>query len=91
MALVSGMVISSRFGRPAAWTPVRYLLLVVASAFGFLMLANTGLSLVMATGLGAMGALVFEIGAGILSPRGAGAAELPQHGRQPGRARAESA
>lgn len=91
MALVGGMVIASRFGRPAAWTPVRYLLLVVASAFGFLMLANTGLSLVMATGLGAMGALVFEIGAGILSPHRAGAAELRQHGRQPGRARAESA
>ena len=32
VALVLGMLVSTRFGRPRGWTPVRYLLLVVASA-----------------------------------------------------------
>ncbi len=57
VALVLGMVASMRFGRPASWTPGRCLLLIVGSAFGYLMLANTGLSLIMATGLGVVGAL----------------------------------
>ena len=39
----------------------RYLLLVVASAFGFLMLANASLSLIVATGLGVVGALIAEV------------------------------
>ena len=61
LALALGMLVSMRFGRPAAWTPTRYLLLVVASAFGFLMLANAGLSLIVATGLGVVGALIAEV------------------------------
>jgi Rhomboid-like protein len=60
VALVLGMLASTRFGRPATWTPVRCLLLVVAFGFGYLMLANTGLSLVVAAGLGAVGALIAE-------------------------------
>ncbi len=64
LALALGMLVSTRFGRPAAWTPVRYLLLVVASAFGFLMLASAGPSLVLATGLGVVGALVAEVAVG---------------------------
>ena len=54
-ALVLGMLVSTRFGQPAAWTPVRWLLLVVASVFGYLMLANTPSSFV-AAGLGIAGA-----------------------------------
>jgi hypothetical protein len=36
-------------------------LLVVAFSFGFLMLANTSLSLVVASGLGTVGALIAEV------------------------------
>jgi hypothetical protein len=61
VALVLGMLASTRFGRPVAWTPVRYLLLAVAFGFGYLMLANTGPSLVVATGFGVFGALVAEV------------------------------
>ncbi len=63
VALVLGMLLSTRFGQPARWTSVRYLLLLVASAFGFLMLANDGLSLIVATGFGALGAVLAEIAA----------------------------
>ena len=61
VALVLGMLASTRFGRPVAWTPVRCVLLVVAFSFGFLMLANTSLSLVVASGLGTVGALIAEV------------------------------
>ncbi len=61
VALVLGMLVATRFGQPGAWTPLRYLLLVAASGFGYLMLANTGLTLVVATGLGVVGALVAEV------------------------------
>jgi hypothetical protein len=61
VALVLGMLASIRFGRPSAWTPLRCLLLAVAFGFGFLLLANTGLSLVLAAGLGAVGALIAEV------------------------------
>ena len=60
-ALVLGMLVSTRFGQPAGWTPARCLLLVVASAFGYLMLADTGLSLSVATGLGIAGAVTAHI------------------------------
>ena len=60
VALALGILVSTRFRRPAPWTPARYLLLVVASGFGYLMLANTGRSLIVATGLGALGAVAFE-------------------------------
>ncbi len=55
-ALALGMLASTRFGQPAAWTPARWLLLVVASVFGYLMLANTGPSSFVAAGLGIAGA-----------------------------------
>ena len=63
VALLLGMLVSSRFGRPGAWTPARCLLLAVASTFGYLMLANTGLSLIVATGLAAVGALAAHLAA----------------------------
>jgi hypothetical protein len=63
-ALVLGMLASTQFGRPAAWTPMRCLLLVPGVGFGYLMLANTGLTLVGATGAGVVGALVAEVAIG---------------------------
>ena len=60
VALILGMLVSTRFGQQARWTPARYLLLVVASAFGFLMLANNTPTLIAASGLGVVGAALAE-------------------------------
>ncbi|WP_123027868.1 rhomboid-like protein [Mycolicibacterium stellerae] len=64
VALVLGILVSTRFGRAAEWTPVRCLLLVVAAAFGFLMLANNTPTLVAASGLGLVGAVLSEAAVG---------------------------
>jgi hypothetical protein len=58
VALVLGMAVSTRFGQPGPWTPFRYVLLGVAAAFGFLVLASTAAAMVTGTALGAFGALV---------------------------------
>jgi len=58
VALALGMVVSTRFGRPADWTTVRSVMLAVASAFGYLVLAST--DLVVATAAGLAGAVVAE-------------------------------
>ncbi|MBY0441856.1 MAG: hypothetical protein K2Q25_06930, partial [Mycobacteriaceae bacterium] len=44
IALVLGMLVAARFAGPIRWTPVRYLFLTVATAFGFLLLAHTGVA-----------------------------------------------
>jgi hypothetical protein len=64
VALLLGMVVATRFGQPARWTAVRCLLLVVASFFGFLMLADSGLTLIVATWLGVSGAVLAEAAVG---------------------------
>ena len=61
VALLLGMVVASRFGRAARWGPVRCLLLIVGSSFGYLMLANSGLTLIVATWLGMAGAAFAEV------------------------------
>ena len=61
VALMLGMVVASRFGRAARWSPVRCLLLIVGSSFGYLMLANSGLTLIVATCLGLSGAAFAEV------------------------------
>jgi hypothetical protein len=58
VALALGMLVSTRFGRPRRWTPVRFAMLGAAAAFGYLVLASTGLVVATAAGLG--GAFVFE-------------------------------
>lgn len=57
VALVLGMLVATRFGTPAHWTPVRYALLGVSAAFGFMLLAHTGWSTLAAVALGAVSAL----------------------------------
>jgi hypothetical protein len=57
VALVLGMVVGTRFGHPAHWTTARYALLAVAMAFGYLIMANTGLSILTTATLGVLGAL----------------------------------
>ena len=58
VALALGMLVSMRFGGPVRWTPARLVLLGVGGAFGYLVLASTGL--IVATAAGLAGAFVFE-------------------------------
>lgn len=60
VALILGMLVATQFGRSARWTLVRYLLLAVAAAFGFLLLAHTELSALSAVSAGALGALAAD-------------------------------
>jgi hypothetical protein len=59
VALVLGMLVSTRFGEPERWTTARFLLLGGAAAFGYRGLASTGL--VVATAVGLAGAALFEM------------------------------
>jgi hypothetical protein len=61
VALALGMLVSTRFGTPRPWTPQRFVLLGVGAVFGYLLLANTGLSLVVATLCGLLVAASVEI------------------------------
>lgn len=58
VALTLGMLVSTRFGRPARWTPARFVMLSVAAAFGYLVLAST--DLLVATAAGLAGAVIGE-------------------------------
>jgi hypothetical protein len=60
VALVLGMLVATRLGGPARWTRVRCVLLSVAAAFGFLLLAHTGWSAPVGATVGALGALAAE-------------------------------
>jgi hypothetical protein len=52
------MLVATRFGRPGRWSGVRVVLLVIGAAFGFLVLANTGLSMLVAAVAGAAAAVL---------------------------------
>lgn len=64
VALLLGMLVSMGFGRAAGWTPVRGLLLVIASSFGYLMMADSGWTSCVASGAGLIGALLGEVAVG---------------------------
>ena len=53
VALVLGMAVATRFGKPGPWTATRVVLLAVGAPFGFLILANTAPLMVVATICGA--------------------------------------
>jgi Rhomboid-like protein len=57
IALLLGILLSIRFGVVARWTRVRVALLAVGASFGYLVLVNTGLSLVVAPVVGLAAAL----------------------------------
>jgi hypothetical protein len=60
VALALGMAVSTRFGKPSGWTPVRYGLLALGSAFGYLVLVDADPSGLTATGGGVIGAFVAD-------------------------------
>lgn len=57
VALVLGMVVATRFGRPGPWTATRAVLLVFGAAFGFLIMASTVPAMVIAAVCGTAGAV----------------------------------
>jgi hypothetical protein len=57
VALVLGMLVSTRLPGPALWTPVRCALLAAGSSFGFLMLAHGEWTTLVGGALGLLGAL----------------------------------
>jgi hypothetical protein len=58
VALALGILLAKWFRRPEQWTPVRFVLLGVAAAFGYLVLAST--DLLIATAAGVAGAVAAE-------------------------------
>ncbi|GFG75704.1 rhomboid-like protein [Mycobacterium botniense] len=60
VALILGMLLATRFGRPARWTVTRYGLLTVSVAFGFVVLAHSGWAIVIALAAGALTALAVD-------------------------------
>ena len=60
VALVLGMAVGARFGRPQRWTLPRYALLVVAAGFGCLLIGYGDLTISATAGLGLLGAVVAQ-------------------------------
>ena len=57
IALALGMLVSTAFGPAGRWSPLRWVMLSVAGAFGFLVLADGGAAFAAAGALGAVGVL----------------------------------
>lgn len=57
VALLLGMLLSARLGRPGGWTTTRCVLLALASAFGLLLLTSSELLVLAAPAAGAVGGL----------------------------------
>lgn len=57
VAVILGVLVSARFRQPIHWTPVRCLMLVASSGFGFLMLAHQWGTMAAAPAFGVLGAL----------------------------------
>jgi len=64
VALVLGMVVSTRFGEPTRWTRPTFALLGAGAAFGFLVLAGTGPAAYVIAASGLAGAVGSEMLAG---------------------------
>lgn len=57
VAVILGVLVSSRFNKPARWTPVRLFMLLSSAGFGFLMLAHHWGSMAGTLAFGLLGAL----------------------------------
>ncbi|WP_246133283.1 rhomboid-like protein [Mycobacterium helveticum] len=58
VAVVLGVLVSSRFRQPIYWTPARSMMLVASSGFGFLLLAHHWATMAAAPVFGALGAVL---------------------------------
>lgn len=63
VALILGMLVGARFGQPQGWTGARWVLLAVAAAFGYLVVAYNEMALPTISAYGILGALVAWAGA----------------------------
>jgi hypothetical protein len=78
VAVILGVLVSTRFRRPIHWTPVLLLMLVASSGFGFLVLAHHWVTLAAVPVVGALGAFVAYKIAQLWRARGA----APEPGAQ---------
>jgi hypothetical protein len=69
VAVVLGVLVSSRFRQPIHWTPVRRLMLAASSGFGFLMLAHHWGTMAAAPAVGLIGAYAAHKAARFFSAR----------------------
>jgi hypothetical protein len=58
VAVILGVLVSARFRQPIHWTPIRFLMLVASSGFGFLMLAHHWGTMATMPLVGVVGAFV---------------------------------
>ncbi|HTX93763.1 MAG TPA: rhomboid-like protein [Mycobacterium sp.] len=69
VAVILGVLVSARFRQPVHWTPVRFLMLVASSGFGFLMLAHHWGTMAAAPLFGILGACVAYKAAQLVAAR----------------------
>jgi hypothetical protein len=60
VALTLGMLVANRFGVPRPWTGVRVALLFVAASFGFMVIANSAVEMMLAAPCGAAAVVMVE-------------------------------
>jgi hypothetical protein len=58
VAVILGVLVSSRFRQPIHWTTMRRLMLVASSGFGFLLLAHHWATMAAAPVFGLLGAMI---------------------------------
>ncbi len=88
VAVVLGVLVSSRFRQPIHWTPARCMMLVASAGFGFLLLAHHWATMAAAPVFGVLGALVaYQIDRLVTArgwlPGSAAGATAPLTGTQP--------
>lgn len=71
VAVVLGVAVSARFRQPIHWTPLRCLMMVASSGFGFLVLAHHWGTMAAAPVCGVLGAVVAHKVVRLVSGRGA--------------------
>lgn len=69
VALVLGMLVGTRFGRPARWTAARWALLAGAASFGYVVVAYNPFSLLAPAACGVLGALAVGGAASLIGRR----------------------
>jgi hypothetical protein len=83
IALMLGVLISARLSPPVHWTPLRLLMLVNASGFGFLLLVHHWGHMATAASLGVLGALTGHLLAQYVTGRGNAAGGSPDDTLRP--------
>lgn len=82
-AVVLGVLVSARFRQPVHWTPVRSVMLVASSGFGFLILAHHWGTMAAAPAFGILGALAAHKLVQIVTGRGVALGDPALTGPQP--------